>query len=548
MTSESSEDRLERLRSEWPARSIVECVMAEISTQPGPLNGRRSWLARLLRARRLAAAAAACGLFTALVLAWMIIAAHPTTLLAAIESDLLKAASAHISIISRDDRNQEYKADIWYRRGVGLRVESPEETIVEDGRFQWSWKDPGPGGETIVLRQPRPAFLRKSLAPMLALPDMPSFLTRDRAPELDRVVEGHPCLGYIVTQTGRDPDLPPGAKPVNPHPFRLLVLAAANGRTHEVTSQERMDNQTWRSIREIRIAYDVPVADERVTARFPGGARVIDRDRIFEDRYPLERALYRTELGGLILAVHDIRRLVNRDGFYVVSSVRGTDEFLKKYPPRRRMLNWEVSELDVAMQAGTSGMIGTKYDRIALARASREGVDFLWWLIITRKEFVVKNGQRVMLPESDASWRPGEPGRLDDLPGKARVFLQAYYWNEQLRTSQGTMGGVEQWAEVPLPADQGPNTIDNITALVRRNLQMIQHVGNGGLFGVAADTKDDGSGLRPLTCFQPDRINDAEYAAAVHRDIDDFRALDEVHLPDQGEVVPAAEKGPIPPG
>ena len=142
MTSESFQDRLERLRSEWPARSIVECVMAEISTQPGPRNGRRSWLARLLRARRLAAAVAACGLFTALVLAWMIIAAHPTTLLAAIESDLVKAASAHISIISRDDRNQEYKADMWYRRGVGLRVESAEETIVKDGRFQWSWKVP----------------------------------------------------------------------------------------------------------------------------------------------------------------------------------------------------------------------------------------------------------------------------------------------------------------------------------------------------------------------------------------------------------------------
>ncbi len=535
MTSDRVEDRLERLRAEWPARSIVDTVMAEISSRPVQASARRSWLSRLLRARLLAAAVAACGLFTALGLAWLLIASHPTTLLAAIQDNLGRAASAHLAITFRDEHNREYKSDIWYLRNVGLRVESPEGTIVEDGRFQWSWKDPGPGGETLVVRQPRPGFLRKSLAPMLALPDMPSFMTRDRAPELDRVIDGHACLGYIVRQTGPDPDLPPGAKPVTPHPFRLQVLAEAEGRIHEVIFQERRDDQTWRSVREIRIAYDVSVPDERVAARLPAGARVIDRDKIFEDRYPLDRAIYQIELGGLILAVHDIRPLVNRDGFYVVSSVRGTSGFLKKFPPRRRWLNTEVSELDVAMQHGSSGNLGTKYDRIVLAKASREGVDFEWWLIITRREFTVKNGQRVMLPEDDTSWRPGEPGRLDDLPGKARVLLSANYWNEKLRTPQGAMGSVEQWAEVPLPPDQGPNTVDNIAALVRRDLHIIQHVGSGVLFGVAADTKNDPGGLKPLSFFKPDDISDAQYAAAVRRGIDDLRRLDEVHLPDPND-------------
>ena len=165
----------------------------------------------------------------ALGLAWLLIASHPTTLLAAIENDLSRAESAHLSLISRDDRNQEYKADIWYRRNLGVRVESPEGTIVEDGRFQWSWKDPGPGGEILVVRQPRPGFLRKSLAPMLALPDLPSFMTRDRAPELDRDVSGRACLGYIVTQTGPDPDLPPGAKPVNARPVSPSGAGGSGG-------------------------------------------------------------------------------------------------------------------------------------------------------------------------------------------------------------------------------------------------------------------------------------------------------------------------------
>ncbi len=133
------------------------------------------------------------------------------------------------------------------------------------------------------------------------------------------------------------------------------------------------------------------------------------------------------------------------------------------------------------------------------------------------------------------TWTPGEPGRLDDLPGKARVLLAAYYWDEKLRTPQGTMWGVEQWVEVPLPADQGPNTVDNVAALARHDLQIMQHVGSGSLFGDAADAKGDTRTLKPLSSFEPDRITEAEYAAAVRRGIDDLRRMDEVHLSDPNE-------------
>jgi hypothetical protein len=211
------------------------------------------------------------------------------------------------------------------------------------------------------------------------------------------------------------------------------------------------------------------------------------------------------------------------------------------------MINWEVSELDVAMQPSSSGNLGSKYDRVVLATASHEGVEFMWWLIIPRRYFVMKDGQRVMMPETDTSWMPGEPGRLDDLPGKARVSLSAYHWNDQLHTPQGTMGGVEQWVEVPIPADQGPNTIDNVAALARRDLQIMQYGGSSSLFGVAADTKDNPQSGKPLSGFEPDRITEAEYAAAVRRGVDDLRRFDEVHLPDPSNDLPPAGKGPAPP-
>jgi len=547
MTSDNVEDRLDRLRADWPARSIVNRVMARIGTGPKLNPARRSWIPRTPRRLGLAAALGASGLFAALGLTWLLIASHPTTLLGALQDNLDKAASAHLAITFWDDHNQEYKSNVWYRRNEGLRAESPEGTLVEDGQFQWSWRDPGPGGELIVLRQPRPRFLGKMLSQMLALPDIPSFMSRDRAPELDGEVNGRACMAYILTQTGRDPDLPPGAKPVNPHPFRGLVLADASGRVHKITFQERLDDGQWRSLREIRIEYDVAVPAERIAARLPAGARVIDRDNVYNERFPLERAIRRIEKGGLILAVHDICPLKDREGFYVVSSVRGTPEFLKKFPPHRRWINAEVSELDVAMQPGSSGNLGGKYDRLVLALASREGVQFSWWLIIPRTYFMMKDGKRVMQPENDTSWIPGEPGRLDDLPGKARVPLQAFYWADEHRDPRGAMGSVGQWVDVALPADRQPSSFDVVAALARRDLLIMRHGGSSALFGVQADSKGDARTLKPLSHFEPDRISDADYAAAVRRGIDDLRRMDEVHEIEPADMLPPPGKAQAPP-
>ena len=60
-----------------------------------------------------------------------------------------------------------------------------------------------------------------------------------------------------------------------------------------------------------------------------------------------------------------------------------------------------------------------RFDHIKLGGATREGVEFSWWLVVPRRFFKVKDGKRVYLPESDQSGIAGLPGRLDDLPRAA---------------------------------------------------------------------------------------------------------------------------------
>jgi hypothetical protein len=96
------------------------------------------------------------------------------------------------------------------------------------------------------------------------------------------------------------------------------------------------------------------------------------------------------------------------------------------------------------------------------------------------------------LPESDASHMPGEPGRLDDLPGQARVPLSAVYWDETHRDARGVQQEVSTWAVVPVPPDRPPTTWEDVAARARRDLLVMGVGGTGWLMGVAAETKAEG--------------------------------------------------------
>jgi outer membrane lipoprotein-sorting protein len=529
-SSDDLEVRLAQLRAEWPAGSMVDSVMARL-----PVANHK----RARRTRRLSAALAASLLFAGLGLAWFILASQPRTLLAAVQDGLKRARSAHIVLTSWADGGASYKAEIWYRRDEGLRMESPEQVIVEDGKFQWSWKTPAAGGDLVVLRQRSPGFFSTQLPGMLALPDVPNDWSRTRSPELDREVNGRRCQGFTLTLANLSRQLAHEATPAGQLAIRELVLAEPEGRIHEITVQVRQGDGSWRRMREIKIEYDVPVAGDLVTVRLPEGARVVDRDQAFESLYPLDRALRRVEMGGLILAVHDLQPLVGREGFYVVSSVRGTPEFLKAYPPRRRPLNPEVVVLDVAFQPGSNMMQGGgKYDRIVMGNSSRDGVEFSWWLVVPRRFFKVKDGKRVYLPDDDRSAMAGEPGRLDDLPGAARVPLSATYWNEKLRDANGVQKDVSTWTEVPLAPNRPPATLDEVAARARHDLLMMGVGSAGGLLGVAADAKAAPKTLRPMSHFSQETVSDADFAAAVRRGFDDLRQSDEVRDLRPGDLLP----------
>ena len=334
--------------------------------------------------------------------------------------------------------------------------------IVEDGTNSVVLVN-GPGrGRASRAPPEQPGVLHDGPPVEACPPGLPRRLARFRTPKTDGVVDGRACRGYTLSLADLE-QMQPGTRFVDGQAPRL-ILAESDGRIALVTVERRPPGGAWQRERDVHFDTTCPIPAEKVAARFPAGARLVDCDQAFSSLFPLEKALHRVELGGLILAVHDLQPLKDHEGFYVVSSVRGTPEFLKQYPPRRRPLNAEISILGVAFQPMTNRMWGTKYDIIGLGFANREGVEYRWWVIVPRRLFELKDGKRVYQPESDVSFMPGEPGRLDDLPGKARVPLAATYWDDKHRDAHGAQEQVSTWAVVPVPADRPPATSENVTA------------------------------------------------------------------------------------
>ncbi len=263
-----------------------------------------------------------------------------------------------------------------------------------------------------------------------------------------------------------------------------------------------------RAFSRVSLAYDVKVPADKLAVNLPAGGRVIDADRALEERFPLDKALARGDADGLLFAVHELQRGPD-EMFYVVSSVRGTPEFLKKHPPQRRRVNLQVTLLEVAEQPAAAGT-DLNYNRAVLASAEADGVHYLWWLAVRRRYFTVEQGKRT--PDFEAP-------SLEVSPGKVRVPLQAIH-----RGSQGVQDWVRVNVDASVAADQVIQPLADLAARARRDALLIQQA-PGAIVRLLGWGK---AGEMRHTLPLPDRITDMDFAEQVSRQLKWLHSLDEV--------------------
>jgi hypothetical protein len=383
------EEVLQQLGNHWPAAdSLVEGVLRGIESPP-PRPAARTVPRR--RAGRVLAVAAS---LAAVAVLWWWVSGGDTSLYAQTRDAVHRARSFQMIVtVPADGGSPEQRVlAVWYQRGVGFREELLSEVTVGNREGSWRYlkhaklaiRSSGTGISDMVDRA-----LDNEVGQAL------KNLKYQRYEAGDQAVDGQPCRAYLLTNVEDqiDPQLEAGKR-------RMLLLLGDQSRIARIITQVRsQDRWVVRVINDWR--YDAPLDPGLFQPRFGDDVRVVDADAAFGWFVDLKKAVYCEERKGVRYAIHHVERFEN-GGLFLVSSVRGSDATLKKYPLTRRSIRPGMTAIDgpATTYRGSQEYRVPGYT-IELACVDHQGINVSWW---------------VLIPLSKAAESPFDVG-----PGKVKV-------------------------------------------------------------------------------------------------------------------------------
>jgi outer membrane lipoprotein-sorting protein len=461
MSDNEIENQLDKLRQVWPGKSVADQVIDRLPDTPRPARSSRKPTPVLMVMGALAA--------LIMLVAMGFWPSQPRTLQAALQESLQQAQSWHVTK-QVFDSDRVTVGEIWFHRDHGLRTEGLGQVTVDDGTKSYTWSTRG--DSTVLLRPSMDGIAM--VAEMYDLSHVPTDWRKRREPQFDQELAGHLCQAYVLV---RGPDAPS-----NKMKERLVVLVDADERLSRLVEQ-RLTGGEWKRLSQVTIDYQRQIAASVFEPDYPKDAKVVDVQAALEGRFPLSEATVTREKDGLLFAVHDLIP-IDEGCWYVVSSVRGTADYLQKYPAAKRRFNLNYTAQDVASQPGSHGAVGNAL-QLPLFQMEWQGVDYLWRLVVRRDHAPPNNG--------------AEPGRV-------RLPLVADHMHPDRRDARGVQQQTSFEVDVPI-TQQGNSTLEQVIAKARLDMKLVRCVlGETGSMPIA------GSIANSLQITSFDEITDEAYA------------------------------------
>jgi len=395
----------------------------------------------------------AMGLATAVVVGlgvWLIVGqrAGESTLYGQVRAATKKVGTIHVvSEISGPDGALTKAGELWFARGVGFALMSPELTRIDDGKFLWEY-----------VKGSKFASRSQSQGPDWMLDqaiDIKGDLEQHcrRFAEGDKEIDKVPCRCYQVVPPQRPAGVDPGNRGPEQEVFVYISEESLVRRieTHELTGGK------W-NVRVVRNwEYDVAVPPETFRPEFEAGVEIVDADEAFNRLTDLPTAVHVTERSGLIYAVHRAQQFEN-GGVLLMASVRGTAETLQKFPLQRRMMQPGLYFVDGPATHGRSSPQGHGCFQIELAQADHEGINVKWWIVVPRG-------------------RPADA--LEVEPGKVMIDFNVVSngkYAEHLKDANGVRQNVSWRDAIAVPHHEPPPTLAAIAESVYAELAMLRAI------------------------------------------------------------------------
>jgi len=474
--------RLDEMGRDWPAEASVEtAVLARLDESEWATGATRSRRLPRLLSRSALAAAALFAVF-GMIAIWS--SGTSQTLYAQVQRTLARAKSVHVIIQTIVDGKPKHAGDMWYLRDVGFRLELGPEVRIDDGQHAWRYEQGEPTAYCSNASGEN-AMMWNDMLGLRAQLDS-DFVP---APEQDR------RFGDVATECYiRNDQLAERIAPMpNGRMARPLVFVTADFELRRV-EMEVLDGGEWKVASAQNWQYNVDVDRALFRPDFGAGVKIVNTDKQFNDFLLLDKAVYKETRNGLIYAVHRVERFEG-GGLALLTSVRGTEETLAKYPLEHRRLgpgrifveppatNWKASPQGVA------------FFRITLASATNDGIDAQWWIVVPRDT---------------------PPTFFDVAPGKVKVQAgvtpNGSYANA-FKDGQGTIQQLSWEIELDVPTPRQLPDLSSVTDQVYRQLQMLD----------AVPVKHLDLGIEPDRFVEkfgsPEDVSAQEFAAAVAQHI-----------------------------
>lgn len=471
MSNTEIQQQLERLATQWPGESVAAEVVSQLSDSPiHPVLPSRKIDFRLYSWIGVVA--------TVVVFAASLWISMPRSMQSALQ-DNLQNASRWYALKEVFDEGETTTGEVWFDRDHGFRLHGMGQVTVDDGKVSHSWSLNSK--ETTVLKRPSMDGITMT-AEMFDVSKIPSDWKKRRSEDLDREVGGVGCRAYVVSIPRQAADN---------RDQRSVLLLDSSERLRQLISQTRLQD-SWQLASRMTIDYEREIPASTFQLDFPADARIVDVQSGLENRFPVNQAVATGEKDGLLFAIHDLVSL-DDGSYYVVSSVRGTPDYLTKFPPTRRPLNLNYTALDVVSQLGSHGSVdgGTQ---VMMYNMEWQGVHYLWW---------------VMTPNDRGT---GTPSRLSAQPDNVRIPLVGNHLHKDRRDHRGVQLQTRLALMVPLVGDQ-KSSLEQVVANARTDMQLVSSaLGEFGSLPIAGAAD---ANTVVFTSF--DQITDAGYAKELRK-------------------------------
>lgn len=481
---EDIEKLLEGFGKSWPDDdSIVDRVMRKIESTPVRQNlpNRR----RIIMKSIIGIAASV----TVFALLWWGVEGSRNSLYAQVIDAVRKARTLHISQFAqpKDGANPIKATEQWFQRGVGFRMEGFGQIRLGNEDYIWNFNK-----DRNVVTRSQSNGIDKATMPIFAEIDQLAQELQneyERYPEGDQRIDGEPCKAYLLTKTDRiaDASLKSGER-------RLLLYLDQQSRLVRAAVQRREDNR-YNTESFTSYKYDEPIDPALFKPDFGKDVKIVDADKVFDEFVSLKSAVYVEEKFGLIYAIHRVERFENGCVLFV-SSVRGTEETLKKYPLTKRRIQPGQFLSDGPATNPSSSHIGNDSYHMKLADATHQGIDVAWW---------------AMIPQGT------RPNHFEVAPGRIKIHVfvspRGEFFN--LFQDKNGIGRDLDWdVEVNVPRQESIPTSEEIAEGVYADLETLSAVFFKTLIFSSDDHKMQIGSLGNI-----DEISADEYARKIVKDI-----------------------------